>query len=69
MAVGTVKYTGTTSAYFTNNQDYSILAFASAGAGTSALYVFLADNGKPYSVDTSDANFSLVELYATGKVV
>lgn len=69
MSTGTLKYTGTTNGYFTNNQTYTILTITSPGEGDSANYVVLADTGKLYSVNSNNTSFTLVELYALTKVV
>lgn len=69
-ASGQVQYTGTTTGFLTYNKHYDIVAVSpQGGTGAGSYLSIVADNGKFYSVDSTDANFSLTGLYVSGKVV
>lgn len=67
---GRIQYVGTTTSYFTNGQQYVIVAIAPAGGTGPGAYVAVVDDtGDLHSVDTTSANFSITELFASSKVV
>lgn len=69
-ASGQIEYVGTTTSYYTNGKKYDILTVVPAGTGNDAgVYLVRADNGSLNGVASNDANFTLVELYASVKVV
>ncbi len=69
MGAGQVQYVGTGSGYFVTNDFYPVVAITSSGAGAAALVVVLDKNSKPYSVDSTDPDFDLAELYVPVRVV
>lgn len=70
MNAGRISYGGATNApYLTNGQTYPIVSVAASAPGAGALVVIVADNGSLYTVDSSSANWSIVDLYAPEKVI
>ncbi len=68
--MGQVQFTGTTNSYFVQNDIYPIAA-VSPGVGQigAAYFAVLDKNGGLRTIQSDDANFTILDLYVPVKVI